>query len=88
MKRKRRTADGTAARTACARAAVSGGMDEITGEPVTAGRLAARVGWCAALVSGMAGGLLASHWNAADVGALGGGVDAAGRPLPATSGTR
>jgi IS605 OrfB family transposase len=82
---KRKTPDGTAARTACARALIRGGIDERTGEVVTARLLAARVGWCAALVSGMAGGLLASHWNARDVGALAGGVDAAGRPLPAAA---
>ena len=82
MNRKRRAPDGTAARTACARAVIRGGIDEATGGVVTAGVLAGRVGWCAALVSGMAGGMLASHWNAGDVAALAGGVDAAGRPLP------
>jgi IS605 OrfB family transposase len=83
VNRKRRIADGTAARTACARVVIRGGIDERTGEVLTAAALAGRVGWCAALVSGMAGGMLASHWNAVDVAALGGGVDAAGRPLPA-----
>jgi hypothetical protein len=82
---KRKTPGGTAARTACARAVIRGGIDEKTGEVVTAGVLAGRVGWCAALMSGMAGRMLARHWNAGDVGALGGGVDAAGRPLPAAA---
>jgi IS605 OrfB family transposase len=82
---KRRSADGTAARTASARAVIRGGIDERSGEVVTAGGLASRIGWCAALVSGMAGGVLARHWNARDVGALAGGVDAAGEPLPATA---
>jgi hypothetical protein len=81
VNRNRRGAGGTAARTACARALIRGGIDEATGEVVTAGAMAGRVGWCAALVAGMAGGMLASHWNARDVGALAGGVDAAGRPL-------
>jgi hypothetical protein len=82
---RRRNAGGTAAATLCARALIRGGIDERTGEVVTAGVLAGRVGWCAALVAGMAGGLLASHWNAGDVGALGGGVDGAGRALPAAA---
>ncbi len=47
--------------------------------------LARRVGWCAGLVSGMAAGLLAEHWNAADVGALASGVDAGGRGLPSNA---
>jgi hypothetical protein len=84
VNRKRRAA-GTVARTLCARAVIRGGIDELTGEVVTTGALASRVGWCAALVSGMAGGLLASHWNTGDVGALSAGVDAAGRPLPAAA---
>jgi hypothetical protein len=83
---KRKTPHGRAAATASARALIRGGIDEKTGEVVTAGALAGRVGWCAALVSGMAGGTLASHWNARDVAALAGGVDAAGRPLPARQG--
>jgi IS605 OrfB family transposase len=83
VNQKRRTPGGTTAATACARAVIRGGVDEATGEVVTARALTARIGWCAALVSGMAGGMLASHWNAGDVGALAGGVDAAGRPLPA-----
>ena len=85
MNRKRRAPEGSAARTACARAVIRGGIDERTGEVVRACALAGRVGWCAALVSGMAGGMLASHWNAGDVEALAGGVDAAGRPLPAAA---
>jgi Putative transposase DNA-binding domain len=87
VNRKRRAPDGTAARTACARAVIRSGIEEGTGEVVTAGALAGRVGWCAALVSDMAGGMLASHWNAGDVAALAGGVDAAGRPLPAAAWT-
>ncbi len=76
---------GTAAATACARAVIRGGIDELTGEVVTTRVLAAGVGWCTALVCGMAGGLLASHWNAPDVAALAGGMDAASRPLPAAA---
>jgi hypothetical protein len=85
VNRKRRASGGTAALTACARAVIRGGIDERTGEVVRARALAGRIGWCAALVSGMAGGVLADHWNAGDVGALAGGVDAAGRPLPAAA---
>jgi putative transposase-like DNA-binding protein len=85
VNRKRRTPGGTAAATACARAVIRGGIDELTGEVVTTRVLAAGVGWCTALVCGMAGGLLASHWNAPDVAALAGGMDAASRPLPAAA---
>jgi hypothetical protein len=68
--------------TASARVLVRGGVDEETSEALTAAGVAERVGWCAALVRGMAGRLLGEHWNAADVGALAAGRDAAGRPLP------
>ena len=82
-------ADGETARTACARVLVRGGVDERTGEVLPAAVLAERVGWCAGLVQGMAAGLLAAHWNRADVdaprrrngpgraAAAGGGVDGA-----------
>jgi IS605 OrfB family transposase len=78
-------ADDTAARTACARVLIRRGVDEKTGEVVPAAELASRIGWCAALVSGLAGALIASHWNAPDVDALAAGVDAAGKPLPASA---
>ncbi|MBB5784256.1 zinc ribbon domain-containing protein [Nonomuraea jabiensis] len=57
-------------------------MEDKTGEAVSPGALAMRVGWCAELVSGMAARLLAEHWNGADVALLAGGVDASGRRLP------
>ena len=85
MKRRPKAADGTVGRTACARVLIRGGVDEAAGEVLTAGELASRVSWCAALVSGMASALLAAHWNAPDVGALASGTDAAGRPLPASA---
>ncbi|MEQ4722717.1 zinc ribbon domain-containing protein [Nonomuraea sp. B19D2] len=57
-------------------------MEAKTGELVSPGVLAMRVGWCAELVSGMTAALLADHWNSADVALLAGGVDAGGRRLP------
>ncbi|MBZ9641152.1 transposase, partial [Streptomyces sp. PSKA30] len=57
-------------------------MDEKTGEVLPAVMLAERVGWCADLVSGLVGSLLAEHWNACDVGVLASGKDAGGRTLP------
>jgi hypothetical protein len=56
---------------------------EKTGEELSAAVLAQRVGWAADLVSGMAAELLAEHWNAAEVDALGAGEDVSGRKLPA-----
>ena len=74
---------GAAPRTACARLLVRGGTDEKTGGALTATALAARVGWCAALVQGMAAGLTSARWHPAGLVPLASGRDAAGRPLPA-----
>ncbi|MFC4006099.1 zinc ribbon domain-containing protein [Nonomuraea purpurea] len=78
-------ADGQTSRTACARALVRGGVDELTGEVLAMARLAQRVGWCADLVSGMTAQLLHEHWNGADVQVLASGVDASGRKLPSNA---
>jgi hypothetical protein len=75
-------AEGEAARTACARVLVRGGTDEKTGEVLSAAAVGERVAWCAALVQGMAGRLVAGHWSPADIGMLASGQDTAGRPLP------
>jgi hypothetical protein len=85
MNRGHRTSDGTTARTACARVLLRRGIVEQTGEVVPAAELAGRIGWCAALVSGLAGDLLAGLWSALDVDALASGADPAGRPLPASA---
>ena len=76
-------AGGGAARTACARVPVRGGTDEKTGEALSAAALAERVAWCAALVKGMAAGLVTAHWEAGDLRVLSSGQDGLGRPLPA-----
>ncbi|GAP51183.1 basic proline-rich protein [Streptomyces azureus] len=60
-------------------------MEEKTGVVLSAAVLAQRVGWAADLVSGMAGELLAEHWNAADVDVLASGEDAGGRRLPSNA---
>jgi IS605 OrfB family transposase len=85
VNRRHGTPDGTTARTACARTVIRRGVDEKTGENVPAAELASRIGWCAVLVSGLASGLVASHWNAPDTDALASGADLAGRPLPASA---
>ncbi|WP_329387343.1 transposase [Streptomyces sp. NBC_01351] len=85
MSRKVPLAEGETTRTACARGLLRTGVDEKTGELLTASVLAERVGWCAALVSGMTAGLLAAHWNAPDVAVLGSGEDAGGRKLPSNA---
>ncbi|MFL6053204.1 MAG: zinc ribbon domain-containing protein [Actinoallomurus sp.] len=85
MNRKLRLAAGQAARTATARVLLRGGVDEKTGEALTARTVAERVGWAADLVSGMATGLLAERWNAGDVARLAAGVDEAGRVLPSNA---
>ena len=72
-------------RTACARGLLRSGVDEKTGEVLTAAMLAERVGWVAGLVSGMSAALLAEHWNAADVNVLASGEDAGGRALPSNA---
>lgn len=82
---KRRLAAGAAARMACVRVQVRGGVDEKTGEVLPTGLLAARVSWCAGLVAAMVAGLLASHWNAPDKEVLAGGAGPDGRPLPASA---
>jgi len=81
--RNRAFADGQAARTACARAPIRGGVDEKTGEALSAAVVAERVAWCAALVEGMAARLVTAHWGAGDLRALASGRDGLGRPLPA-----
>ncbi|MFG3691571.1 hypothetical protein, partial [Micromonospora sp. NPDC047740] len=82
MSGKLRLAEDKAARTACARALLRTGVDEATGEVLSAAVLARRVGWCADLVAGMAAALIGEHWNSVDVGVLAAGVDAGGRRLP------
>jgi hypothetical protein len=76
-------AAGLAARTACARVLVRGGTDEKTGEALSVAAVAERAGWCAALVRGMAGRLVAGRWNPGDLEMLASGKDGAGKPLPA-----
>ncbi|MEV0403230.1 hypothetical protein [Actinoallomurus sp. NPDC050550] len=75
-------AAGQVAQTATAHALLRGGVDERTGEALTARVVAERVGWAADLVAGMTTDLLAEHWNAGDVSVLAGGADGAGRVLP------
>jgi hypothetical protein len=62
---------------------VRGGVDEKTGEALTAEAVAERIGWCGDLVQGMAGRLAAGHWNPGDLETLASGQDGAGKPLPA-----
>jgi IS605 OrfB family transposase len=81
--RKLALTEGAVASTACARVLVRGGADEKTGETLSAAAVAERIAWCAALVQGMAGRLVADYWNPADLTTLASGQDAAGRPLPA-----
>ncbi|MGI5231575.1 zinc ribbon domain-containing protein [Actinoallomurus sp. CA-142502] len=85
MSRKLPLAEGQVARTATARMLLRGGVDEKTGEALTARMVAERVGWAADLVAGMTAGLLAERWNAGDVARLAGGVDGAGRVLPSNA---
>ncbi|MEU5725644.1 zinc ribbon domain-containing protein [Micromonospora sp. NPDC047738] len=82
MSGKLRLGEGETARTACARAVLRTGVDEATGEVLSAAVLARRVGWCADLVADMVGVLVGERWNSVDVGVLAGGVDAGGRRLP------
>ena len=85
MSRKLLLADGETSRTACARVLVRTGVDEKTGELLTAAALMERVGWCTDLVAGMTGTLLAEHWNTTDVDVLAAGQDAGGRKLPSNA---
>jgi hypothetical protein len=78
-------ADGETSRVACARGQLRRGVDEQTGEVLTAAMLARRVGWAAGLVAGMAAALMAAHFNSADVAALASGRDGGGRRLPAAA---
>ncbi|MER5537118.1 hypothetical protein [Streptomyces mirabilis] len=82
MGRKLPLAVGETSRTACARGLLRRGMEERTGELLSAAVLAERVGWAADLVSGMAASLLAARWNTIDVDILASGEDAGGRKLP------
>ncbi|WP_433172418.1 zinc ribbon domain-containing protein [Actinoallomurus sp. CA-150999] len=85
MSRKLALAADQMARTATAQVLLRGGVDEKTGEILTARVVAERVGWCSDLVAGMTAGLLAGHWNARDVAGLACGVDEAGRVLPSNA---
>ncbi len=77
--------EGGTSRTACARALLRSGVDEATGQALSQAVLVERVGWCADLVAGMVGGLLAERWNRVDVEVLASGVDAGGRRLPSNA---
>lgn len=85
MSRRVPLAVGEAARTAGAPGLLRTGVDERSGELLPAPVLAERVSWCAALVAGISAGLLAGHWNAADVDVLASGEDAGGRRLPSNA---
>ncbi|MFI7705252.1 hypothetical protein [Nonomuraea sp. NPDC049480] len=82
MSRKPALADRQIARTATARVLLRGGVEEKTGEVLSARVVAERVGWGAGLAAGMAAGLLAERWNPGDVAVLADGLDGAGRRLP------
>jgi hypothetical protein len=56
---------------------------EATGAVVGQQRLVERVGWVATLARQLADGIVAAHWTEADLDLLAGGVDQAGRRLPA-----
>ena len=85
MSRKLPLTEGETSRTACARTLVHAGVDEKSGEVLTAAVLAERVGWCTGLTAGMTASLLGEHWNTADVTTLAAGVDAGGRKLPSNA---
>ncbi|MEV0938734.1 zinc ribbon domain-containing protein [Streptomyces phaeochromogenes] len=85
MSRKLPLAEGESARTACARGLLRRGVEEKTGELLSASVLAERVGWAADLVSGMVASLLAERWNTLDVDVLASGVDAGGQKLPSNA---
>jgi hypothetical protein len=85
VSRKLPLAEGETSRTACARGLLRTGVDEKTGELLTASALAERVGWCADLVSAMAGALMTERWNTTDVDVLASGQDAGGRKLPSNA---
>lgn len=82
MSRRLPLGTGESSLTASAPGMLRGGVEEKTGAVLTTAMLAQRVGWAADLISGMAAGLLAEHWNAADVDLLASGVDVGGRRLP------
>ncbi|GLY91454.1 transposase [Actinoallomurus iriomotensis] len=85
MSRKLTLADGETSRTACARALIRAGVEEKTGEVLTAAALTERVGWCADLIAGMASALLIERWNTSEVDTLASGVDAGVRKLPSNA---
>ncbi|MFJ9841406.1 zinc ribbon domain-containing protein [Kitasatospora sp. NPDC101155] len=85
MSRKLPLGEGETSRTACARTPIRLGVEEKTGEIIPAPALAERIGWCLDLVSGMAGRLIAEHWNTADMNTLASGQDAGGRKLPSNA---
>ncbi|SFG16032.1 hypothetical protein SAMN02787118_116179 [Streptomyces mirabilis] len=61
------------------------GVEEKTGEVLSAAVLSERVVWAVDLVSGMAADLLGTHWNTTDVDVLASGEDAGGRKLPSNA---
>ena len=76
---------GETTRTACVPAPVRVGVDEASGQALTAAALAERVRWCIGLVSRMAAGLVGQHCNRGDVDTLAAGFDAQGRNLPSNA---
>ncbi|MFD9281420.1 hypothetical protein ACFWD7_29680 [Streptomyces mirabilis] len=82
MSRKLPLGEGETARTASAHGVLRAGVEEKTGEVLSAAVLSERVVWAGDLVSGMAADLLGTHWNTTDVDVLASGEDAGGRKLP------
>ncbi|WP_067826751.1 zinc ribbon domain-containing protein [Nocardia inohanensis] len=76
---------GQTARTASTRASIRTGVDERTGELLTAATVIDRVRWCAGLVAEMSNRLLREHWNQTGVDTLARGRDANGRKLPSNA---
>lgn len=85
MRRRLPLSEGETSRTACVRVLLRSAVEEKAGEVVPAAALVERVGWCADLVAGMAGSVLAEHWNAPAVVQLASGLDMTGQPLPSNA---
>ena len=69
--------------TSSATCSLRGGVDERTGEVLSARVVAERVSWLATITTAQTGGLLANAWNPSDLATLAAGVGPDGRALPA-----
>ena len=76
---------GTRGQVVSAKVPVYGGACEETGVKLTQSEVASRVGWFTGITRAAASGMIADHWNSADVAVLDANIGPDGRELPSSA---